>query len=285
MNWILFFESHFSILMIFVFIIGAIVGSFLNVVIYRYPIMLKAAWENECVEFLNENRQTRKSDINLFFPRSYCPHCQMTVPMWLNIPILSYLFLRGKCANCHERIALHYPIVELLTALLSMVVVAHFGLTWITLAIWIFTCCLIVLSVIDLQHQLLPDILTLSMLWLGLISSTKIGFISPVSAIQGAVIGYLFLWVIAQLYQLLRKKEGIGYGDCKMLAMFGAWVGTAALFNIVLLASVLALITNVYWLIRRKITMDQPVPFGPYLALSGWVTLIYGPVLLNWLVK
>jgi len=269
-NWLLFF---------FVFITGAITGSFLNVVIYRYPIMLKTQWRKECAAFLNQATETEAMTFNLFLPRSHCPHCQTMIPIWHNIPIVSFILLLGKCRNCKNPISLRYPIVELLTAILSVVIVAKFDLSWITLAIWIFTCGLIILSFIDWQHQLLPDNLTLALLWLGLICATQNLFITPTSAVLGATIGYMFLWIIAKIYFLIRKQEGLGYGDFKMLAMLGAWVGTMSILNILLLSSVLALVINLYFLIRGKITTTKPVPFGPYLAIAGWITIVYGPIL------
>lgn len=271
-----------TIILAYIFIIGAIVGSFLNVVIYRYPIMLNLEWKNECLEFLNQTAAIPKVTFNLLLPRSHCPSCKKLIPFWHNIPIISYLILRGKCANCSVRISIQYPLVELLTAILSVLVFLKFGLTLPALSIWIFTCGLITLSFIDLEHQILPDLLTLSLLWLGLFVSTQHYFIASSTAIIGALVGYLFLFVIAKLYFYIRKTDGMGYGDCKMLGLFGAWLGIIPLINVLLISAVLGLLINIILIALKKADKNKPLPFGPYLAIAGWLTAMYGPFILNW---
>lgn len=285
MNWILFFSMHTTIALIFVFIFCAMIGSFLNVVIYRYPIMLEREWTEECLEQLKLPAPEKAPTFNICLPSSHCYHCKKSLPFWFNIPIVSYLFLRGKCHYCKTSISSQYFWVELLTPILSVLVILKFGFTLPALAALILTWGLIALSVIDLNHQFLPDPITYSLLWLGLFISIQPLFISSTSAILGALVGYLFLWSIAKLYILLRKKEGMGLGDCKMLAMIGAWVGIMSLLNVLLFASILALIVGLLLLICKKIEGSNPIPFGPYIAIAGWCTLLYGDQLMQWIIR
>lgn len=264
---------------------GAIIGSFLNMVIYRYPIMLKQQWYAECAELFNQPISEQDTAFNFAFPRSHCTKCKKTLPFYYNIPIFSYLLLRGKCAFCQSKIPLRYLSTEILSALLAVVVVWHFGMTIQSAALLIFTWGLITLAMIDIDHQLLPDVMTLSLLWIGLLCSTQHIFISPTQSIIGAATGYLFLWLIAFLYKTLRKQEGMGYGDCKMLAMFGAWTGALPLLNIILVASVLALIVTYGLIFFKKTNHSTRIPFGPYLAIAGWWTVVFGPQLMTWLIK
>lgn len=285
MNILLFFSDHAALTSTFIFIFGAVIGSFLNMLIYRYPIMLEQEWHRDCLEQLGQSISTKKNKFNLCVPRSHCPKCRKQLSWYCNIPILSYLFLRGRCWFCHAAIPLQYFFVEMISAVLSIIVFWRFGITFLGLDVLLFTYGLIALGFIDFNHQFLPDVITFLLLWLGLIVSTQHYFTSPSDAIFAVIIGYLFLWVIAKLFFLLRKKEGMGMGDCKMLAMLGAWVGTHALLNVVLLSSASALFVVGVLIIFKKCKAHNRIPFGPFLAMGGWCTVMYGPQLNQWVVQ
>ena len=279
MNALLLFTSNnFYLTAFFVLIMGAIVGSFLNMFIYRYPIMLAHEWARE-----HASAPVKKEVFNLCFPRSHCPQCKKIVTWWMNIPILSFLFLRGKCFYCAKKIGKQYLLTETISAIATLIVFLHFSFSLQTLELLIFTYGLIALSFIDFNHRILPDIIVYLLLWLGLIVSTQAIFVDPTQAIFGAIAGYLFLWCIGQGYALLRKKEGMGLGDCKMLGMIGAWVGYTPLMNIVLLSAVLALVTTLLLLIQKKIHPQSLIPFGPFIAIAGWTTVIYGDFITLWI--
>lgn len=281
MDWILSFTTHPLFASIIIFMIGAVVGSFLNVVVYRYPVMLKREWHAECMSFLNKSLPEETVAFNLFFPRSHCTHCKQTLPFWLNIPILTYLIIRGQCVFCHGKISTRYFFVEILTAFLSMAIFIRFGITPQTGVMLLLTWGLIALSFIDFENHFLPDAITYSLLWLGLFASIHHIFISPENAIIGAIAGYLFLYAIATGYILLRKKEGMGLGDCKMLAMIGAFVGATSLLYVVLFSTLFALTVSVTLLMFKKIQFSKPIPFGPFIAIGGWLTLMIGPQLIE----
>lgn len=282
MNGLDFYHMHPVILLIFTGILGAIVGSFLNVVIYRYPAMLKREWKRECCELLNIPHEKTES-FNLYLPRSHCPHCKRMIPFWLNVPLISYLLLRAKCKYCHAPISFQYFLVEFVSAILSIYIVAQFGLSLQTSALLLFTWILIVLTGIDYRDRLLPDTLTLSLLWIGLFISTFNLFVSPANAILGALYGFLFLWIVAHLYKIIRKQIGMGNGDFKMLAMIGAWVGPYALINVILLSSFLALFISAILLCTKKMKINHLIPFGPFLAIGGWYTLLHGVTVTYWI--
>lgn len=284
MNWILILKMHTTETAILIFILGAMIGSFLNVVIYRYPIMLTREWNRECLLQLNMPTQPEEN-FNLSLPRSHCPSCKKTIPFWLNIPILSFLLLRGKCANCHARISIQYFLVEIISGLLPVMIFMHFGLTAHAAALILFTWGLIALSFIDFNHQFLPDQITYSLLWLGLFLSVQGLSISPLQAVYASLIGYLFLWSIAKLYLLIKNKEGMGLGDCKMLAMMGAWTGVLSLINVLLISTIAALCVNLLLILFKKVDSENPIPFGPYIAIAGWCTAVYGNQLLNWIFR
>jgi leader peptidase (prepilin peptidase)/N-methyltransferase len=246
-------------------ILGLIVGSFLNVVIYRLPIMLSQ----------QEKPKLLQKKINLFVPRSHCPKCKATIPWYLNIPVLSYIVLKGRCAKCKTKIPILYLIVELLSCFTSIIVALRFGPTWQTIALLPLTWGLIPLVFIDIDQFLLPDVLTLSLLWFGLFVSTFNIFINANTAIIGALIGYLSFWIIAKIFYLVRKIEGMGYGDFKLLAVFGAFIGWQALPMIVFLASLFGLIIGGAILLIQKRSLKQQIPFGPYIALAGWVVIVF----------
>lgn len=285
MSVLLFISNHYTAALIIVFIVGSIIGSFLNVVIYRYPIMLQQAWKAECQQYLSNKTPNIQKSFNLCFPQSHCPHCQKHIPFWLNIPIVSFIVLRGKCFYCHVKIPLRYFLVEIISGIATIIVFQHFSISLQLPELLVFTYGLIMLSVIDFEHQFLPDTITFLLLWLGLLVSTQHIFTSPTDAIFAIMIGYLFLWIIAKAYLLVRKKEGIGMGDCKLLGMIGAWVGTQSLLNVLLIAALLAVLISIILLCAKKIDVNTKIPFGPFLAFAGWITLFYGPQMTLWITR
>ena len=258
-------------------IIGLLVGSFLNVVIYRLPVMMEKQWRKECHEYLEPGSyRDDNENFNLVLPRSRCPSCNTPIRSYQNIPIFSYLFLRGKCANCKTKIPVRYPLIELLSGLTSAMIAWHFGFNVETFFALILTWSLIALAFIDIDHQLLPDSITLPLLWLGLFLSLFSMYTDSHSSIIGAVAGYLSLWLVFQLFRLLTGKEGMGYGDFKLLALFGAWLGWQYLPIIILLSSVVGAVIGLSMIVLIKHDRNMPIPFGPYLAAAGWLTLLYG---------
>lgn len=261
-----------------VFILGLLVGSFLNVLILRLPKMLEHEWRSQCQDLLDISRSSGESikRFNLWWPPSECPDCHHRIRAWENIPVLSFLALRGRCSNCKGRISPRYPLIELLSACLAAYIAWHFGFSWETLAALILTWTLIALSIIDLDHQLLPDHLTLPLLWLGLVLSLGGFFTDPQSSILGAAIGYLSLWTLFHVFRLLTGKEGMGYGDFKLLAMLGAWLGWQALPAIILISSLVGALIGITMILALGRDRNIPIPFGPYLAIAGWLTLLWG---------
>lgn len=250
------------------------VGSFLNVVIYRLPVMLERQWETEARTILHgEAPEPEQVPFNLMVPRSRCPACGETILAWQNIPVVSWIWLRGRCARCGTAIPVRYPLVEALTAFCSIAVLALFGFTWLGLAALLFTWMLLALTFIDYDTQLLPDQITLPLLWLGLVTNVLGGFTDPSSAIMGAVIGYLFLWSTYWGFKLLTGKEGMGYGDFKLLGAIGAWLGWQVLPATVLIAAGVGLVYALATSVSGQRQAAQPIPFGPFLAIAGWVCL------------
>ena len=260
-------------------LLGLILGSFLNVVILRLPRMMEAGWRRDCAELLSPDGTAPETDeppLSLSKPASTCPSCGHRIRVHENIPVLSYLWLRGRCSECKTRISLRYPLVEAFTALLTLIVVVQFGPTWQAAAALLLTWSLIALAVIDLDTQLLPDSITLPFLWLGLFLSLFGLFTDSQSAIIGAVAGYLSLWVVFQLFRLATGKEGMGYGDFKLLALLGAWLGWSALPQIILLSALVGALVGVGLILSGRHESGKPLPFGPYLAAAGWISLIWG---------
>jgi len=257
---------------------GLVVGSFLNVVIFRLPLIMDRAWTSECREHLGETIQESElpTRFNLLTPASHCPHCNHRISAFENIPVISYLFLRGRCAECGIAISPRYPAVELVTALLSVITALHFGFSVQTIMALVFTWALIPLFLIDFDHQLLPDSITLPLLWAGLFLSLFNVFIDSHSSIIGATAGYLSLWSIYHLFKLVTGKEGMGYGDFKLLAAIGAWVGWQALPVVILFSSVVGASIGILLIVIKGRDHSQPMPFGPFLAAAGWMTLIWG---------
>lgn len=263
--------------------LGLLIGSFLNVVIYRLPVMMENRWRADCLEHTAED-ESKPPRFNLMTPASTCPHCQHKIRPWENIPIISYLLLRGKCVACKAQISPQYPLVELATAVLSAAVAWQLGFSWLTLAALLFTWTLIALAVIDFNTQLLPDALTLPLLWLGLLVNTGTGFTDPVSAIWGAAAGYLFLWLVYHLFKLVTGKEGMGYGDFKLLGAIGAWCGWQVLPITIILSSVIGAMVGIVLIVLRRHQRGIPIPFGPFLAGAGWISLFWGSDLMQaWL--
>ena len=258
-----------------VFVLGLMIGSFLNVVIYRLPVMMERDWQAQCREYLDKP-PAEETPFNLAQPASRCPHCDHKIRFYENIPLLSYLLLRGKCSSCQAVISIRYPLVELLTGILSAAVAWHFGYTPQAAAALLLTWALIALSMIDVDHQLLPDSITLPFMWLGLALSLFPVFADVHASLVGAIAGYLSLWTIYQLFKLVTGKEGMGFGDFKLLALLGAWMGWQALPMIVLLSSAVGAVLGVGMIAIQGRDRAQPIPFGPYLAIAGWIALLWG---------
>jgi len=260
-----------------VFVLGLLVGSFLNVVILRLPARLEHDWRCQCHELLGTGAAPAgPAPPGLVWQPSACPACGHRIRPWENIPVISYLFLRGRCSACKERISLRYPLVELITAVLFTMVAAHFGATLAFLAAIILTGFLISLTGIDIDHQLLPDDMTLMLLWTGLFFSLFGVFTTPVDSIIGALAGYLSLWLLYHLFRLVTGKEGMGFGDFKLLAAMGAWLGWSALPLVVVLSSVVGAVVGVTLMAVRGHERDKPIPFGPFIAAAGWIALLWG---------
>ncbi|MDH5393750.1 MAG: A24 family peptidase [Gammaproteobacteria bacterium] len=276
-----FFQQHSTVFYTFIVLLGLSIGSFLNVVIYRLPLMLEKDWRSQCRDLLALDQPT-EAPITLSTPASSCPHCQHKIRIWQNIPVISYLLLKGRCSQCQSPISIQYPLVELLTAALSLVIALRFGVSLQTVFGLILTWSLIAMSVIDLHKLILPDDITLPVLWLGLIISLLAVFTDPVSSIIGAVAGYLVLWSVYQLFKLLTGKEGMGYGDFKLLALFGAWFGWEQLPLVIILSSATGAVIGILMIALTKHQRDTPIPFGPYLALAGWISMVWGDQIISW---
>jgi leader peptidase (prepilin peptidase)/N-methyltransferase len=262
-------------------VLGLVVGSFLNVVIYRLPKIMESQWQRDYAEF-NGETQEEPEKLSLAFPGSRCPHCDAEIKPTQNIPVLSYLALGGKCAACKAPISIRYPIVEVITSLLWVLCGLQFGVSNALVGAMLLTAVLVVLTVIDLDHQLLPDSLTLPLVWIGLLLNIDNTFVSLESAVLGAVFGYLCLWTVFWLFKIVTGKEGMGHGDFKLLAALGAWFGLAALPTIVLLSSVVGAVLGVALIVTGKQDRETPMPFGPFLAGAGLVHLFYPNILLTW---
>ena len=259
-------------------LVGLLVGSFLNVIIYRLPIMMQQNWRKECADYLDiKLDETKHSEpFNLALPLSRCPQCNVSIKPYQNIPIISYIFLRGRCASCNKPISVRYPLIEALTAISSAIVAYHFGDTTQTLFALPLTWSLIALCFIDIDHQILPDSITLPLLWLGLFLSLFGIYTDSDASIIGAIGGYAILWSVYQLFKLATGKEGMGYGDFKLLAVLGAWLGWKYLAIIILLSSLVGATIGITLIVFTKHHHSKPIPFGPYLASAGWIALLWG---------
>jgi leader peptidase (prepilin peptidase) / N-methyltransferase len=270
-------------------VFGLVIGSFLNVVIYRLPLMLERQWHEQCAQLASAAATapaTTEPQFNLIVPRSRCPACLSPITALQNIPVVSWLLLRGRCARCGSRIGVRYPLVELLCGALSALVAWKFGFGWPLLAALVLTWFLIALTFIDIDHQLLPDNLTLALLWIGLLLSVfgprLTGASTPVdprSSLLGAMAGYASLWSVYHLFRMVTGKEGMGYGDFKLFAALGAWFGWQMLLPLILIAAVFGAVTGILLIVLRGQHRSTPIPFGPFLAGSGFIMLLFGPQL------
>ena len=272
------------------FVIALLVGSFLNVVIYRVPIMMERGWREQCtVLSASPASELPEGRFDLVAPRSRCPSCGHQITAMENIPVLSFVLLGGKCAGCGNRIPARYPVIELLTGILTGVVAWRFGVGWEATAAIGMTWALIAISVIDIDHQYIYDNMVLPLVWAGLVLSlwhpmtgAETLFIEPKAAIVGALAGYLSLWSIYHLFRLITGKEGMGYGDFKLLAALGAWLGWTMLPLIILISAVVGAVTGVLMIALKQHERSVPIPFGPYLAAAGWIAMLWGKQIVNW---
>lgn len=273
-------------------LLGLCIGSFLNVVIIRLPKIMERSWYQQCVDYLKlpaEQYRPQTQRYNLAFPRSFCPNCKRNLKWWHNIPLLSYLFLGGKCAYCNHKISIQYPLIECVTSVLLVLLALKFGFTIKFLLVALLVCGLIVSFMIDLKHQLLPDDITLPLLWLGLLANVFAIFASLPSAVLGAAIGYSVLWLIAKSYKFVTKQEGMGHGDFKLTALFGAWAGWEVLPYVILMSALLGTVVGMLWLWLNKKDRKTPIPFGPFIIIAGMTMLLWGNVIesayLNWILR
>jgi leader peptidase (prepilin peptidase) / N-methyltransferase len=256
--------------------LGLLVGSFLNVVILRLPRRLEWQWKRDATEILEQPEIYDPPPPGIVIEPSHCPHCKHKLSWYENIPVFSWLMLRGKCRHCHAPISAQYPLVELLTGVLAVVSVWHFGFGWQGFGAIVLSCFLVALSGIDLRTQLLPDQLTLPLMWLGLIGSLDNLYMPAKPALLGAILGYASLWSVWWLFKQLTGKEGMGHGDFKLLAALGAWVGLQGVLPVILLSSLVGAIIGSVWLATQGRDRATPIPFGPYLAIAGWIVFFWG---------
>lgn len=288
MQFLLFLHQHPPVYYLIAVALGLAVGSFLNVVILRLPRMMEHAWRSECRQYLDLAAEPAAAEekFNLNTPASHCPSCGHAITALENIPVLSYLFLRGRCSGCGARISPRYPAVEACTALITLLVALHFGVTLQALLAALLSWALIALAGIDLDTQLLPDDITLPFLWLGILANMFGLFTDIYSSLFGVMAGYLVLWSVYMGFKLLTGKEGMGFGDFKLLAMLGGWLGWQMLPLIIILSSAVGAVVGVGLMLFRNHARSEPIPFGPYLAAAGWLALLYGHTImaayLNW---
>ena len=266
-------------------VLGLLVGSFLNVVIYRLPLMMERDWQKQCDD-LRGTELASTDKFNLITPRSACPHCGHQITALENIPVFSFLLQGGKCRGCHQPISVRYPIVEAISGILSGLIAWHFGFGWPALGGLLLTWSLLTLTFIDVDHQLLPDSITLPLLWTGILFNLFSNYTDLSASVVGAMAGYLALWLVYHLFKLVTGKEGMGYGDFKLLAALGAWMGWSSLPMIILLSSLVGAIVGISMIVMRRHQSQIPIPFGPYLAAAGWLAFLWGDKLdqlyLNW---
>ena len=293
MQFIQLLQENMTIALVVFGLLGLCVGSFLNVVIHRTPLMMVSAWRKECSQFMYEqadmprehtmplvNIVATDTPITLSHPASRCPHCTHKIKWYENIPLISWILLRGRCSECKAAIGLRYPIVELVTALLSALVIYHFGVSMVGLSALVLVWTLIALTGIDFDTQLLPDRLTFPLAGLGLAVNSQGWFVPPTQSIWGLLLGFLSLWIVVKIFYLITKKHGMGQGDFKLLAVLGAWLGPMMLPLIILLSSLLGSIVGL--ILMKKQGESKPFAFGPYIAIAGIVALLYGSDIVNW---
>lgn len=273
------FAAHTWWAVFFALLLASLVGSFLNVVILRLPVMMEREWQ---AALSPETEPAVKDTFNLAVPRSRCNHCGHLIRWYENVPVFSWLILRGKCSSCSSAISPRYPLIELLSGLLCAFIAWQYGLTLTGLSLMLLTWALIALTFIDIDHQLLPDSITLPLLWLGLLLNSFDVFTSLSGAVWGAALGYLALWCVYWAFKLLTGKEGMGYGDFKLLAALGAWGGATILPMIILFSSVAGVVLAGIMILLRKHQAANPLPFGPYLAIAGWFAILWGEPVMRW---
>lgn len=273
-------QYHWLLLLVLL-TLGLVVGSFLNVVILRLPRMMEARWRRDCCELLEQEPEKEDTPLTLSTPNSHCPNCKAPIRPWQNVPVISFLLLRGKCANCSIRIPLRYPAVELITGLLTLALAWHFEPSLGMVGAMLLTWALVALTVIDLDHQLLPDDITLPLLWLGLLFNLGSTYVGIEDAVIGAIAGYLSLWSVYWAFKLLTGKEGMGYGDFKLLAALGAWLGWQALPMVILLSSLVGAVVGIALMLLKSRGREVPIPFGPYLAAAGWIAFLWGDSIMS----
>ena len=271
-----FLSTHPDAFIVCGLILGLMVGSFINVLVWRLPIMLAQDWQSQACELLDLPAPTQGPVYNLMQPRSHCPACQHSLRAWENIPLLSYLFLRGKCSHCKTSISVRYPLTEVACAALSAVVAWHFGFGLQAGCMLLLTWGLLAICLIDIEHQLVPDSLVFPLLWLGLLLNSFSTLTTLEQAVWGAALGYASLWSVFWIFKLITGKDGMGYGDFKLLAMLGAWGGFTVLPLTILLSSLLGALVGVGLLAMRRANTSTPIPFAPYLAIAGWIALLWG---------
>ncbi|ODN65942.1 MULTISPECIES: prepilin peptidase [Methylophaga] len=285
MSLIYLLETSSTFFIASIFILGLLVGSFLNVVIHRLPMMMQREWAQQCQDLIGDT-SPETEPLTLSKPRSRCPHCGHAITALENIPVISYLVLKGRCKQCKAPISKRYPLIELFTAILSAVVAWYFGFGAAVCGALLLTWALVALTFIDADHQLLPDSITLPLLWLGLLFNLFEVYTDINSAVIGAIAGYLALWLVYHAFRLVTGKEGMGYGDFKLLAALGAWMGWQALPMIILLSSLVGALVGISLILLKQQHRDNPIPFGPYLAAAGWLALVCGESLtrgyMNW---
>ena len=265
--------------------LGLLVGSFLNVVILRLPRRLEWQWKRDATEILEQPEVYDPPPPGIVIEPSHCPHCKHKLSWYENIPVFSWLALRGKCRHCQAPISAQYPLVELLTGLLALASVWQFGFGWQGFGAIVLSCFLVALSGIDLRTQLLPDQLTLPLMWLGLVASLDSLYMPAKPALLGAILGYASLWSVWWLFKQLTGKEGMGHGDFKLLAALGAWTGLAGVLPTILLSSLVGAVVGSIWLATQGKDKATPIPFGPYLAIAGWISFFWGNDLVGWYMR
>jgi len=284
------FDQSAPVFITVIFAFALVIGSFLNVVIHRLPIMMEREWREQCEELSKSPppQELPQNRFDLLIPRSRCPSCGHAIKAWQNIPVISYLLLGGKCANCKKSISARYPLVETLTAVLAAMCAWRFGFGWEAAMAIAMTFALVAITMIDADTQLIPDSIVLPLLWIGLLMSlfhpmpeSESLFIAPRDAIVGAIAGYLSLWTVYQLFKLVTGKEGMGYGDFKLLAALGAWLGWQQLPMIILMSALVGAIVGISMMVFRGHKRSTPIPFGPYLAAAGWITMLWGDTVKN----
>lgn len=285
-------ESSPILLLMATFVVSLLIGSFLNVVIYRFPVSMEYEWTNDSINHLAEKHHELKESLDKYIPkqsppsiiwaRSNCQNCNHQIKAWENIPVLGFLFLRGKCSGCKTKISHRYWIIELFTALISTLVVFHFGWTLESLAGLVLTWFLISIALIDFDTLVIPDQFSLTLMWIGIFISLWSIFIEPSAAIKGALLGYLLLWSIFHVFKLVTGKDGMGYGDFKLLAAGGAWFGMQSVAVIVVMSAFSGAVIGSLYLFMTKNSKNKPIPFGPYLAAGIWINMLYGQNIINW---